>query len=177
MHLKYNGALIFNNSAAQRLSTQTISAGHVLDSESRMWLKAIYKRLAGAVGIRRPYYGEITRCIPYDIFTTARQVLRDFDCQEPDVYIKGNRKGEVISFTSFHLLQKFLSCLSGISVSEVKKFFTRKLIKGNRHNHKVKVIITKQKDFGIVYKKNIGQLSIQFHFGEWNIYGNPQHCT
>ncbi|KAK3721850.1 hypothetical protein QZH41_008991, partial [Actinostola sp. cb2023] len=54
--------------ATLRLSHRTLNVGSILYEESRMWLNGIHSRLAGKVGIRRPYFGEITRSIPYDIF-------------------------------------------------------------------------------------------------------------
>lgn len=161
--------------AARRLCSRTLSAGSVLANESRIWLDLIFKRLSGKVSIRKPYYAETTRNIPYDVFVTSRQVLGDFGATEPQCYIGSNRKGEVISLTSLDLLQKFFSCLSGISVKEVKKYFTRKLTSRSRNNHKVKIIVSEEKDFGFVYKKNSGQLIIQFYYGEWNSHGFPQH--
>ena len=52
--------------AAKHLSSRTINVGSMLDQESRMWLRAIYRRLAHKVGIRKPYQGEITRGVPID---------------------------------------------------------------------------------------------------------------
>ena len=156
------------------MCTRSLSAGSILDQESRLWLGAIHRRLAGRVAIRRPYYAEINRSIPYDIFATARQVLKDLRHTEPDCYISSNRKAEVISFTSLCLLQEFLSCLSGMSKREVRKFFTRKLT-GVKCHHKVKLIVSDEKDFALVYKKSRGQLTIEFNYGEWNANGFPQH--
>ena len=161
--------------AARRLCTRTLSAGSILANECSLWLDGIFRRLSGRLSIRKPYFAEITRSIPYDVFVTARQVLGDFGATEPECYIASNRKCEVISLTSLDLLQKFFSCLSGINLREVKKYFTRKLTSGARFNHKVKVIVSKEKDFGFVYKKSKGQLFIQFNYGEWNANGFPQH--
>jgi len=161
--------------AALHLSSRTLNVGSVLDHESRMWLSAIYRRLARPVGIRKPYYGEITRSIPIDIFLCLRQVLRDLNVTEPHCYLAGNNRAEVISFTSIHLVHQLFSCLSGQSIKEVKKFFNRTLTGTTRYHHKVKVITSASKDFAFVYKKKSGQLVVQFHFDEWNYYGNPQH--
>jgi len=161
--------------ATLRLSHRTLNVGSILYEESRMWLNGIHRRLAGKVGIRRPYFGEITRSIPYDIFLAMRQVLRDINATEPYCYMAGNKKGEVISLTSLPLLEKVFACLSGQTSKEVKKYLRRKLTGSCRYNHKVKVIMSATKDFGFMYKKNIGQLVIQFYYGEWNYHGHPQH--
>ena len=139
-----------------------------------MWLQSIHARLAGRVAIRKPYYAEIRRNIPYNIYVIVRQVVKDLEIDEPKCFIGINRKAEVISFTSVHALSKLLALMSGMNTKDIKKFFTRTL-KGARTNHKVKLIASEKKDFALVYKKTIGQLIIQFYYGEWNVHGFPQH--
>ena len=155
----------------------TISASSVLSGEARLWLKMIQRRMAGRVAIRRPYYGEIHRNIPYDMFAVIRHVLRNAEDRsfcEPNCYMSRNGKAEVISFTSICSIQKLFSMLSGLSRKEVRTFFSRTL-KGSRTNHNVKMIVSPTKDFALVYKLNTGQLDVQFHYGEWNAYGFPRH--
>lgn len=120
-----------------------------------MWLDAIYRRLSGRVSIRRPYQAEVARNIPIDVFSTCKMVVRDL-AVEPDVYIASNRKGEVISITSLDLLQKFIACISAMDGREVKRYLSRKLSSASRHNHKVALIVSEYKDFGLVYKKRKG---------------------
>ncbi|KAK3746675.1 hypothetical protein QZH41_020589 [Actinostola sp. cb2023] len=83
--------------AAKLLSTININAGSLLMRESRLWLKMIEKRLAGKVSIRRPYYAEIVRSIPYDIFASMNCVIRNADDEsfkEPACYMLENKKAE-----------------------------------------------------------------------------------
>jgi hypothetical protein len=146
--------------------------------ESRLWLAMVEKRLAGKVSIRKPYFAEITRCIPYDIFAVINSVIRNADDEyfnEPACYISSNKKAEVISFTSLCSLQKLFSMLSGMSTKEVKKFFSRKLSSTSRSGNKVKLIVEETKDFVFFYKKHSGKLALQFHYGEWNSHGFPRH--
>lgn len=110
---------------AQNLNSQTVSVRAVLDQESRLWLSGIYRRLAGRVGIPKPYYAEITRSIPHSVFLSMRQVLRDLNVAEPNCYFAGNKKADVISITNMEIVHKLLSCLSGHTIAEVKKYFER----------------------------------------------------
>lgn len=127
------------------------------------------------MGMRRPYYGEISRNVPFDIFLAIRHFLKDIKAIEPECYMAGNKKGDVISITSHALLECVFAGLSGQTVKQVRPFLKRHLTAGCRFNHQVKVIVSAEKDFGFVYKKNTGQLLVQFHYGEWNYHGNPQH--
>jgi len=130
----------------------TISASSTLYRESRLWLNFLQRRLAGRVSIKKPYYAEIHRNIPYDIFAVLSRVIRNIDdgsFSEPDCITSKNRKAEVISFTSLCSLQKLFSLLSGMSTREVKKLFSRRL-KGRRDGHKVELIVSKTKDFFMV---------------------------
>lgn len=137
----------------------------------------IDRRLAGRVSIRRPYYAEIHRSIPYDIFAVIKSIIRNADnvnFQEPSCYIRGNRKAEVISFTSIGPVIKFFSLLSAFRTIEVDKFFSRTLTSTKRSGHKVKVVVEDTKDFAFFYKKSNASLTIQYHYGEWNMRNFPQ---
>jgi hypothetical protein len=57
----------------------------------------------------------------------------------------------------------------------VKTFFTRILKGASRNKHQVKLIVSSNKDFAFVYKYQLGQLTIQFNYGEWNTFGTPKH--
>lgn len=159
------------------MSRSTFSAASILRRESTLWLELIQRRLAGRVSIMRPYYAEIHRSIPYDIFAVIRRVITNVDEEsfcEPLCYTSGNKKAEVISFTSLDSVEKLFSLLSGINIKDLKKSFSRKL-KGRRSGHKVELLVSEDKDFGFLYRKKSGQMDIQFHYAEWNAYGFPQH--
>jgi hypothetical protein len=96
------------------------------------------------------------------------------DFKEPHCYVANNKKGEVISITSPVVLTKLFSWLSGKSVMEVNLYLQRKL-KGYRKDHEVRVLVSEDKDFGILYNFKKGQLIIGYHYGEWNSFGFPQH--
>jgi hypothetical protein len=72
------------------------------------------------------------------------------------------------------VLTKLFSWLSGKSVMEVNLYLQRKL-KGYRKDHEVRVLVSEDKDFGILYNFKKGQLIIGYHYGEWNSFGFPQH--
>jgi hypothetical protein len=80
--------------------------------------------ISGRVAVRRPYHAKICRQIPYGIFKIARRVVsgnRDGSFYEPRCYLRQNKKAEVICFTSLCSFQKFMSMISGLRTSEVKK--------------------------------------------------------
>ena len=173
--IKPFASLLDHHLAALHLRSKSLNVGSVLDSESRVWLNCIYRRLAGKVGIRKPYYGEITRSIPFDIFLCLKEVLRDLNAKEPNCYFAQNNKAQVISLTSSHLVHRLFACLSGQTPKKIKSYFKQTLTGLTRHQHKVRLIISTTKDFAFVYKKRNGQLVLQFYYGEWNYHGNPQH--
>lgn len=136
----------------------------MLDEESRLWLSAIYRRLAGRVGIRKPYFSEVTRSIPYHVFFSLTQALRDLNASEPDCYFARNKKADVISITNVELVHKLFACLSGHTIDDVKTYFKRTLKGMTRFNHRVRLITSASKDFGFIYKHKCGQLIIQFYY-------------
>lgn len=151
---------------------RTVSVKSILDNESRLWLNGIHRRLAGRVGVRRPYFCEIIA------FMSLRTCLKEEKTEygmfrvEPDCYFSRNKKADVISITKIHVVLKLFSC---VPMTEVKQYFKRTLTSMTRYNHKVKVIASATKDFGFVYKHKSGQLLIHFYFSKWNYHGNAQH--
>ena len=121
----------------------SINLAVILKSESQLWLKGIYRRLAGkAIYMRRPYYSEIQRDKPVEIFLSLCLLLCNFpEFREPYFYNVGNKKAKVISFTHLPLVKYFLSKLSGKSMEEVAEHFERTLC-AQRKGHITKVIVS-----------------------------------
>lgn len=94
--------------------------------------------------------------------------------KEPHCYHGKNRKSEVVAFTCIESIYSFFELLSGLISGQVKKYFKRKLKSATRQDHPVKVIASENKQFALVYKFSTGTLSIEFSYGEWNIFGFPQ---
>ena len=90
----------------------TISCGSILQSESRLWLKLINRRIGGRLRIRNPYFAEMKRDLP-----------NDENFREPHCDIAGNRKGTVIAFTSEKGVIQLFAMLSGKKEEDVKKYF------------------------------------------------------
>lgn len=165
------------NGIEKILQTTYINAACVLKHESQLWLAAIHRRLAGRRSVRHPYYAEFYRDIPVDLFTALShsiKVSNDPKLGEPMCYIKGNSKGEVVSLTDIQSLIYLLTLLSGKQQEEVA-FYLKRTLGGARKNHKTKVLVSQEKDFGLIYSYKKGQLTICFNYGEWNSFGFPQH--
>lgn len=164
------------SSEVSRLITgSTISTGALFQRESKLWLEAICRRLGGRRRIANPYYAEVTRDIPQEIFSF---IVKLFKCVpvfcEPRCFYVKNRKAEVISFTYFPDVLYFFSLLTGLAKKDVL-YYMKKTLSGARLGNKTKVLVSEEKDLALVYKISKGQLKISFHFGEWNSYGEPQH--
>lgn len=151
-----------------------IDAGSVFRSESFIWLEGIYRRMAARRSIRRPYYSEIKRDIPKEIFLVLVQSIERHKSQifnPPNCYVARNKKAIVVSFTSIISVKNFLSSLSSKDVTG----YMERTLAGYRKGHRVNVLVTDTKDFALTYYIRKGQLIISFNFGEWNAYGFPQH--
>ena len=168
------------NTIEKVLQTTSINAACLLQHDSQLWLAAIHRWLAGRRSVRHPYYAEIHRDIPVDLFTALSHsitVTKDPKLGEPMCYIKGNSKGKVVSLTDIKSVIYLLTLLSGKLQEEVT-FYLKRTLGGARKNHKTKVLVSQEKDFGLIYCYNKGQLTISFNYGEWNSFGFPQHnCT
>ena len=161
--------------AAKILNSYPVYAGTIFYTESRLWLESIYRRLAGRRRVRNPFYAEITRDIPYGIFSSLLRMIKGIDgfC-EPFVNFGRNKKAEVVSFTTLRPVKQLLSILSGKSEAEVVSYFKRTLT-GKKCGSKVSVLASEEKDMAFIYKITKGQFVISYYFGEWNTHGFPQH--
>ena len=95
-----------------------VTAAVVLKREPVLLLAGISRRLAGR-SIRRPFYAEIRRDIPVEVFAALVRAIKNstiLELQTQNCYVKGNKKGEVISLTSLSILTKLFSWLSGKNV-------------------------------------------------------------
>ena len=162
--------------AAYLLRSSSISSLTVLSRESTHWLDLIHRRLAGRKRIKKPYFAEMHRNVPYEIFGVIKRMIvsQAKDFQVPECYVESNSKGEVISFTSSKPLVFLFSLLSGMSTRKVKHFLQR-VLTGKRQGFKTKVLVSTIKDFAFVYSFKASELIIQYHYGEWNSHGFPMH--
>ena len=147
------------------LCSSTVNAAVIFRGESQLWLQRIHQKLAGKRSIRHPYYFEIRREIPAEMFNILAQSLTTSEFREPYCYVAGNKKGKIIFFTFLPLLKQFLCSLSGKSVDEINQYFERKL-NGRRKDHKTKVLVSVMKDFAFAYSFAKGVLTVSFNYGE-----------
>ncbi len=158
------------------LASTSFKASIILEKEAKLWLTAISRRLSAKRSIRNPFYGEIRRDIPSEMFALLVRLVKSTpEYSPPFCYNANNKKGEVISFTSLRLVVDFLVLLSRYSTEEVSMYFKRTLATGSRRGHSVSIITSDVKDFAFIYKHRQAKLIISFYFGEWNSSGFPQH--
>ncbi|CAB4030880.1 Hypothetical predicted protein, partial [Paramuricea clavata] len=62
-------------SLTQTLLSSSVNAAVIFRSESLLWLQRIHRRLAGKRSIRRPYYCEICREMPVELFNILARSL------------------------------------------------------------------------------------------------------
>ena len=160
---------------AARALNKPINAAVILQRESKLWLAGIRRRIGGQRSVRNPYYGEINRDLPIEIFTVILKSIWGLDgFVGPFCYHRENKKAIVVSFTSVRLVNELFGLLSGLSKDVVTSYFKRNF-SGARKGHTAAVIVNDVKDFALIYKKRSGKLVIGFNYGEWNVNGFPQH--
>ena len=144
-------------SSVHTVLKSSISCGSILQTESRLWLRLVNRRIGGRLRIRNPYYAEMKRDLPYDAYRALELSIKNSTLQhfkEPHCDIAGNRKGTVIAFTSEKGVLQLFTMLSGKKEEEVKRYFRRSL----KRRGKAKLIVNTEKDFSLIYKFNKGQI-------------------
>ena len=157
------------------LLNTSLNCGSLFKTESKLWLQKMYFRLTGRPSIRNPYQCEIQRNIPVDLFHCLKRALQHSRVNNitDHVTYEERSKDDVISFISKQAVVGFLSLLSGLDESDVKKYFKKYLT--GRVNGKATIIVNTRKKFEFIYRKKSLQLCIVFHYGVWNKAGFPLH--
>ena len=109
---------------AAHLLKLNILASAILRSESRLWLEAIYRRLAGKRRIRTPFQVEIAHDIPHEFLSVLCRVIKSTEgFAKPFVSVVTNSKTETVSFMTLRPVKQLFFVLSGLSEREVVQHF------------------------------------------------------
>ena len=168
----------YETSVNDILLSSSFPCAQVFKREAEFWLQTIHRRLAGRVRIRTPHYVEIHRAIPFELFNFVGRLVKTSTERllcEPHCFQSKNKKCEVISLTCNQSVKRLFCLLSGKKKHDVDRFFKRTMMSGKRINHKLSVLVSDVKDFAFVYKFNKEELTISFHYSEFNSFGCPQH--
>ena len=124
---------------------------------------------------QNPYQCEIQRNIPVDLFHCLKRALQHSRVNNITDHItyEESSKDDVISFISKQAVVVFLSLLSGLDESDVKKYLKKYLT--GRVNGKDTILVNTRKKFEFKYRKKSLQLCIVFQYGVWNKAGFPLH--
>ena len=101
-----------------------LNCGSILNRESRLWLTLIKRSLGGRQKIRTPYYGEVKRDLPFEIYGVLKLSVKNSGLEEfiePKCYVSGKRKADVISFTSMKSVLLLFVTLTGYREQQVKR--------------------------------------------------------
>ena len=64
----------------------------ILEKQAKLWLEGIRRRLGSRQSVGHPYYGEISRDIPHDIFKVIVKIVRGLDGFGGPFCVLGNNK-------------------------------------------------------------------------------------
>ena len=65
------------NRPAEILSA-LLNPASIFQHESRVWLSAISRRPSGRKRVRNPFYGEITRDLPFELFSVLVRLVKSY---------------------------------------------------------------------------------------------------
>lgn len=148
----------------------SLNCGSLYKTESKFWLQKINDRLTGKPSIKTLYKCEIQQNIPVELFhclQRALQCLRIKNITDNVTYEDG-KNHSAMSFVSKEAVVVFLSQLSGLGESDIKKYFKKYL--SGRVNGKATVIVNTGKKCEFINK----QIFTIVHFFSIMEYGTRQ---
>jgi hypothetical protein len=113
------------------------------------------RRLAAKKSIRSPYYVEICRDFPYEIFSVIAKIVGRLDgFVEPFCFHGNNNKVEIISFTSVRLVNELFVLLSKFTSETVASYFKRDL-SGREKDTRLQLSFLMRKTSFLLTKKGL----------------------
>ena len=142
----------------------------MITREVLMWIKTIHRRMVASPRARNPWFIEIKRDLPQEIFCVIKDAVLSgisaFGVSVEDSVVKFNHKNRL-----YRDLSKFC-CLTKCEIqNRLKKNF------GARHkDFKAEVLVDNNKPFLVTYDKRGMRVIVSCHYGCWNNFGYGFHC-
>ena len=153
----------------ERVLLSRVSVWPMITSEVLMWVKCIKRRMLATPKARNPWYIEIKRDLPQEIFKHMKDAIKTgvsaFGVSVED---------SIVKFTKKKRLLRDFSKFSGLTQSEIKTKM-KKTFSGNRKNSKAEVLVDEKKPFTICYDQKRLQVTVKCHYGCWNEFGYGFH--
>lgn len=128
------------------------------------------RRMTARCRVSSPWKVILDVSVPNELFAIIKDMVlvTNFVLYYSDT--KSKPKKCVMAFTSQTRVRNLLLQLMDSDMS--KEDFLQKQIKGQR---RTEVIVSEDKQFGMLYKYQKQVISFDFHYGFWNEQGFPQH--
>ena len=157
-------------SKMDRVLLSKASMWPMITREVLMWIKTIHRRMVASPRARNPWFIEIKRDLPQEIFCVIKDAVLSgisaFGVSVEDSVVKFNHKNRL-----YRDLSKFC-CLTKCEIqNRLKKNF------GARHkDFKAEVLVDNNKPFLVTYDKRGMRVIVSCHYGCWNNFGYGFHC-
>jgi len=154
---------------SEKILDKPVNVRPAIAAEIMLWLKSIYRRMTGSPRAQNPWYIELRRGIPKEIF----MVIIDA-CSKSPTNFGISVESSLLKFTHKKRLIRDLSKLAGVSATLVRDKL-KKVFKGRREGCKAELVVSNEKPFVLTYDERNLKIVLKCHYGYWNELGYGFH--
>ena len=136
------------------------------------WYKHFMRRMTTRCRVNSPWKVIMDISIPSELFSIIKDMVLVTNYGLYYHETKCKPKKFVIAFTSHVRVRNLFLQLMNSGMP--KEDFLRRKFKG-KDRKRIEIIVSEEKQFGMIYNSQKEMISIDFHYGFWNEHGFPQH--
>jgi len=148
--------------ARERVLNKPVKVGPIIAAEIMFWLKSIRRRMTASPRARNPWFIELKRALPKEIFV----VLQEAVLQSPSMF-GISVEGLAIKYCEKKRLIRDLAKLAICDTSVIKEQ-TIKHFKGKRQGCRAEVVVSVEKPCILFYNEKRMEVEISLYYGYWN---------
>lgn len=142
----------------------------ILHRMACQWYKQFMRRMTTRCSVKNPWKVVLEVSVPFEIFGIFKDIVYETNFGVYTHKTKSKCKKCVMAFTSrLRVANLFLRLMES---DMPKEDFLQKKFKSQK---RIGVIISEEKQFGLLYNYNKEMICFDFSYGFWNDHGFPQH--
>ena len=142
----------------------------ILQRMAVQWYKQFSRRMSVRCKVLSPWKVNLQVNVPKELFSIIKDIVFETNYGLYYSETKSKPKKCVIAFTSAERVRNLFIRLMDTDLPSEQ--FLRRRFKGQR---RLELIVSEDKQFGMMYNSEKELLYFDFHYGFWNEQGFPQH--
>ena len=154
----------------EQILNSSVPVRPMIQSEVRVWLKFIRRRMSTSQKARDPWTVNFKRDMPEELFCYIRDTIL---AARSNYGIESSEPYKIV-FRNENRFSRDFSKLSGFSRSELKDSF-KNSFSGRKKGWRTELLVGESEPFSVAFNVKKMQLTVKCHYGCWNEFGYGFH--